>query len=255
MPSSAQLPTQGERPSTGDDTPGPWLYNRQARIVTHAANSCNPCSAWAIHRASALVINDVPLDEATEQQNDAICAPLAAEVATLRSLRDSLRREIDNAGSETTRLRDDLKDANNEIFRQRDELEGVKNSADRTIVRLRDQVTDLENKVHEFECGNTPRRRKVPRRDSRSPSRSRSRHASSRASHPVSPMREERYEITGTFAHVYKPRLPLVEVQGSMLPTVYLNSTCLLHRLPHLHTHAGVVSVCDYVMWMGSRDI
>ncbi len=36
----------------------------------------------------------------------------------------------------------------------------------------------------------------------------------------------ERYEITSTFAHVYKPRLPLVEVQGSMLPIVYPNSTC-----------------------------
>ena len=56
----------------------------------------------------------------------------------------------------------------------------------------------------------------------------------------------ERYEITSTFAHVYKPRLPLVEVQGSMLPIVYPNSTCAC-CMPRFQTasptRAGVMSV------------
>jgi len=83
---SIQPPTQGERPSTctmDEDKPGRWLYNRQARIVTHAAHSCDPCAAWAMHCASALAINDTSLDEATEQLYEAICAPLAAKLATL----------------------------------------------------------------------------------------------------------------------------------------------------------------------------
>jgi len=202
MSSSSRPPTLGARSSThhtGDDTPGPWLFNDQARIITHAAHSCSPCSKWALHYVSSVAIDDISLREATDQRNEIICAPLAAEVAALRTLKDSFRRELATAHTEITRLRVELDatnhkllDANNEIFRQRDDLEDVKDDADHTITGLQDQVADLKDEVRELEHGHSPRRRKVPRHGSRTPPLSRSRHTSSCASRPVSPMMEDR---------------------------------------------------------------
>jgi len=69
--------------NTGDATTGHWLSNDQARIITHAAHSSSPCSKWALHYASSVAIDDISLRETTDQRNETICAPLAAEVATL----------------------------------------------------------------------------------------------------------------------------------------------------------------------------
>src|SRR5712691_362499 len=85
-------------------------------------------------------------------------------------------------------LHNALKDVNDEIFHQHNELEDVKKSADCAIDQLQGEVTDLENKIHKFEYGNTLCHHKVPCHNSHSPSQSHSHHVSSHTSHATSPM-------------------------------------------------------------------
>jgi len=165
----------------------------------HAACSCEPCSTWAVHRATAVALDDFTLCEATDLHHETICTPLKAELATLQLLR-ALQRDMENAQQEIACLRVNLEGANDEIFRQCDQLEGVKDNADHTIVRLHNEVSDLEDTVRELEHGHTPCRQKLPHcssctpsrsythRDSHSPSHLHSHHASSRTSRPDSPV-------------------------------------------------------------------
>ncbi len=57
--------------------------------------------------------------------------------------------------------------------------------------------------------------------------------------------------IVGTFAHVYNPRLLLVEVLGCTLPIVYEKPTCasVCYVPPSLHTLVvALLLIFDYVM-------
>ncbi len=57
--------------------------------------------------------------------------------------------------------------------------------------------------------------------------------------------------IVGTFAHVYNPRLLLVEVLGCTLPIVYEKPTCasVCYVPPSLHALvAALLLIFDYVM-------
>jgi len=160
-------------PNTGDESTGPWLYNDLARVVTHAAHSCNICSKWAHHYVSSVVINDATLRKAAEKRNDVIRAPLAAENASLRGTNDSLRRELDAVRADLDATRRKLHDADDKIFRlRRNGLGDVKYHTDNTVTELQTQVKDLRHQIRELECGDTPRRRKLSRCGSYTPSTS-----------------------------------------------------------------------------------
>jgi hypothetical protein len=129
-------------------------------------------------------MNDATLREASEQHDDDIRAPLAAQIASLRDtddwlrgsndwLRESndwLRRELDAVRADVARHRSDLEatrqklqDANDRVYSLRSELRDVKYHTDSKY-----QVKD---RTHELERGDdTPRRRKLPRLGSRTSS-------------------------------------------------------------------------------------
>ena len=160
----------GSIPNEGDESTGPWLYNDQARIITHAAHSCDICSKWAHHYVSSVVIDDATLRKASEKRNTVICASLTVESASLQRTNDSLRRELDAVRVEVARLRGDLHSANNKISRLRDELRDS-DVRYRPDSKNRVKGDDLTDQTHELERGgDTPRRRKLPRLGSRTSS-------------------------------------------------------------------------------------
>jgi len=87
---------------------------------------------------------------------------------------------------EDTRRR--LRSADDEIICTCDITDDIEHKADKAISKLKDKNKTLHLQL---ERGHTPRRHKLPCRDSLSTSPSRSRHASSRASHRTSPMAED----------------------------------------------------------------
>lgn len=118
MSSSARPPTIGYHPSisiTGGESTGHWLYNDQARVVTHAAHSCNICSQWVYHYVSSVAINDNTLREAVEKRDDVIRASLATEAASLRRTNDSLRHELDAVRNDLEATRRRLDNAEDKI--------------------------------------------------------------------------------------------------------------------------------------------
>jgi len=155
-------------------------------------------------------MDDEPtLVEAENQRRDVIRSDLIAEnlsmhqqLESLQRQHDDLRRKNDLQQDTTTSLRRELdtvrvdledtrrrlRSADDEIIRACDVADDIECKADKAIGELKDKNEMLRLQL---ERGHTPRRRKLPCRDSLSTSPSHSRHASSRASHHTSPMAED----------------------------------------------------------------
>ena len=102
------MPAQGtpvSTPRVGNVNHGPWSYNDVVHIVTHDGRVCKTCSAWALHYMMSACNHDKTLRQAKDLHDNAIRAPLAAEIATLREANESLRRELDWARDDLARLR------------------------------------------------------------------------------------------------------------------------------------------------------
>jgi len=148
---------------------------------------------WTSHYMAAGFRRDETLEEAITQRDAAICGSLTDELTTLRSTNDSLLRALDMMRNEFTRAREEL-EASHRSFRAAmanvERLYSAKgeitNQANATIRELCDKIDTLTGQLRNLESGHTPRRRKFPRRHSRSPSASDSRHASSYLSRPNS---------------------------------------------------------------------
>ena len=230
---TSQLPAQGAltpAPNPGGN-PGPWRYSAMLRVVSHDSHACSTCSAWKTHYTKSAMDDEPTLFAAEAQRAEVLRTALTAENLSLQqsnaslqrnngvlqqnndSLKDataSLNRELDAIRSDLARTREDLDDtrrrlrsADDEIIRSRDSKDDLERDADRVISDLKDEVASLKDRLHDLDRGNTPRRRKMPRHDSRSPSHSHSRHASSRAScrtpsrdsRAPSPMVEDRDDV------------------------------------------------------------
>jgi len=156
-------------------------------------------------------MDDEPtLVEAENQRRNVIRSDLIAEnlsvhqqLESLQRQHDDLRRKNDSQQDTTTSLRRELdtvcvdledtrrrlRTADDKIICTRDVADDIERKADKAIGELKDKNKTLRLQL---ERGHTPRRRKLPRRDSLSTSPSRSRHASSRASRCTSPIAEDR---------------------------------------------------------------
>jgi len=156
-------------------------------------------------------MDDKPtLVEAKNQRRDVIHSDLIAEnlsvhqqLESLQRQHNDLRRKNNSQQDTTTSLRReldtvrvDLEDtcrrlcsADDKIIRARNVADDIERKADKAIGELKDENETLRLQL---EWGHTPRRRKLPRRNSLSTSPSRSHHASSCASRRTSPMAEDR---------------------------------------------------------------
>ena len=99
------------------------------------------------------------------------------------------------------------------------EHDNLDRGADKTINELPDELDSLRSQLRDVDRGYTPRRRKLPRRGSHTPSPSRPRHASSRASRPASPMVKGRDDVptrpTATPLHLLSPLTTLSAATSS----------------------------------------
>jgi hypothetical protein len=179
--------------------PGAWTYNDSLRVIVHAPQSCETCSDWALHYTLSSLSADASLREAEAQRTTAIRASAETELSSLRDMAETLRRDAGVLRDELARARSDadltrrqLDEANSEIHRLHDVHDDMERRADNTIDDLRNQIDDLYDRIRELERGNTPRRRKAPRRGSQSASPSRSSRPSARSPRHASPMSEDR---------------------------------------------------------------
>ena len=156
----------------------PWRYNDMVHIVTHEAQSCNTCSEWALHYMSSAFKNDESLRRAEDQRADVIRGDLAKENATLRESNESLRRKLDAVRKELDKTRHKLNDADDEVHYLHDIKHDLQRRADATIDGLQSQVDALQTQIRDLERDQTPRRRKIARHGSRTPSPSCSRQPS-----------------------------------------------------------------------------
>jgi len=156
-------------------------------------------------------MDDEPtLIEAENQHRDVIRSDLIAEnlsmhqqLKSLQRQHDDLRRKNNSQQDTTTSLHCELdavhvdledthrhlRSADNKIIRACDVADNIECKADKAIGELKDENETLRLQL---EQGHTPRRCKLPCRNSLSMSLSCSRHASSHASRRTSPMAEDR---------------------------------------------------------------
>lgn len=170
-------------PNASITNTGPWRYNTMLRIVSHKTHACNTCTAWVLHYASSALDGERSLTDAETQRESVIRGGLVAENAKLQQNNDllqqtiaSLHRSLDAMCADFARVSEDLDNtrrrltsADDEIIRMRNENEDLERGADKTINDLHDQVEPLKIELRDLEPGHTPRRRKVPRRGSRTP--------------------------------------------------------------------------------------
>jgi hypothetical protein len=183
-----------------------WRYNDMLRLVTHEAQDCTVCTTWGHHYIASAFCADPSLRRAEEQRDNAIRGVLATECNALRDTVEAMRRDNSTLRENLDRMRDQRDDADDDVRRLRSELEDLRNEnsdlerrAQETLDELRvrtdsaqDVIADLREQISSLEHRQTPRRRKMARRDSYTTSPSRSRQPSARSSRPDSPMHEDR---------------------------------------------------------------
>jgi hypothetical protein len=146
----------------------------------------------------AVVDDDQTLTSAEERRDAHIRGALTAEGASLRENNETLRNEVlalrsdlqtvrntlELVRGDLARAHDDHDETTNTLNRLRDDYEDMERRADATIDELRAKLSEQDDRQ-------TPRRRKIARRDSGSTSLSLSRNQSS-LSRADSPMLEDR---------------------------------------------------------------
>ena len=192
-PQSSQPPPQGNPPSVPDqdDVHGPWVYNDMIQAVLHEPDACDVCSQWAVHLSGYRIRRTPSLLRAEQQRTAAARGTTDSDLKSLRSTNNILSRELNAVRDELELVNRKLREAKNDIARLENKYDDLERQTDETIGDRNSKINFLRDTIAEFERGHTPRRRKQPRHDSRSPSRSQSRQLSSRSSRPDSPMLED----------------------------------------------------------------